>query len=104
MFYADFVSLCMAVLNHHIAARWAAKSKEPERETSAVHDPNLRCNRRDILRPLIHKLPLLPANQLPRSEIGSHRLVDTVSQAVLNVHCSTNREGSDADLAEQIAR
>jgi IS5 family transposase len=32
------------------------------------------------------------------------KLVDTVSQAVLDVHCSTNREGSDADLAEQIAR
>ena len=32
------------------------------------------------------------------------KLVDTDSQAVLDVHCSTNREGSDADLAEQIAR
>jgi len=32
------------------------------------------------------------------------KLVDTASQAVLDVHCSTNREGSDADLAEQIAR
>ncbi len=32
------------------------------------------------------------------------KLVDTESQAVLDVHCSTNREGSDADLAEQIAR
>jgi IS5 family transposase len=30
--------------------------------------------------------------------------VDTDSQAVLDVHCSTNRKGSDADLAEQIAR
>jgi len=28
--------------------------------------------------------------------------VDTVSQAVLGVRCLTNREGSDADLAEQI--
>ena len=27
------------------------------------------------------------------------KLVDTESQAVLDVHCSTNREGSDADLA-----
>jgi len=32
------------------------------------------------------------------------KLVDTDSQAVLDVHCSTTREGSDADLAEQIAR
>jgi hypothetical protein len=32
------------------------------------------------------------------------KLVDTASQAILDVHCSTNREGSDADLAEQIAR
>jgi len=32
------------------------------------------------------------------------KLVDTVSQAILDVHCSTNREGSDVDLAEQIAR
>ena len=32
------------------------------------------------------------------------KLIDTASQAVLDVHCSTNREGSDADLAEQIAR
>ncbi|SEP02518.1 Transposase DDE domain-containing protein [Halogranum amylolyticum] len=32
------------------------------------------------------------------------KLVDTDSQAVLDVHCSTNREGSDSDLAEQIAR
>ena len=32
------------------------------------------------------------------------KLVDTDSQAILNVHCSTTREGSDADLAEQIAR
>ena len=32
------------------------------------------------------------------------KLVDTESQAVLDVHCSTNRDGSDADLAEQIAR
>jgi IS5 family transposase len=32
------------------------------------------------------------------------KLVDTASQAVLDVYCSTTREGSDADLAEQIAR
>jgi IS5 family transposase len=32
------------------------------------------------------------------------KLVDTDSQAVLDVHCSTTRDGSDADLAEQIAR
>ena len=32
------------------------------------------------------------------------KLVDTASQAVLDVHCSTTREGSDEDLAEQIAR
>ena len=32
------------------------------------------------------------------------KLVDTDSQAVLDVHCSTTREGRDADLAEQIAR
>jgi len=32
------------------------------------------------------------------------KLVDTDSQAILDVHCSTTREGSDADLAEQIAR
>jgi IS5 family transposase len=32
------------------------------------------------------------------------KLVDTNTQAVLDLHCSTNREGSDADLAEQIAR
>jgi len=30
--------------------------------------------------------------------------VDTATQAVLDLHCSTTREGSDADLAEQIAR
>jgi len=30
------------------------------------------------------------------------KLVDTETQAVLDVHCSTNREGSDADLAEQV--
>jgi IS5 family transposase len=32
------------------------------------------------------------------------KLVDTATQAVLDIHCSTTREGSDADLAEQIAR
>ena len=32
------------------------------------------------------------------------KLVDTDSQAILDVHCLTTREGSDADLAEQIAR
>ncbi|TKX59768.1 IS5 family transposase [Halorubrum sp. ASP1] len=32
------------------------------------------------------------------------KLADTASQAVIDVHCSTNREGSDTDLAEQIAR
>ncbi|PSQ66493.1 MAG: IS5/IS1182 family transposase, partial [Halobacteriales archaeon SW_9_67_24] len=32
------------------------------------------------------------------------KLVDTDTQAVLDVHCSTNREGSDADLCAQIAR
>jgi len=30
------------------------------------------------------------------------KLVDTASQAVLDVHWSTNRKGSDPDLAEQI--
>jgi len=32
------------------------------------------------------------------------KLLDTASKAVLEVYCSTNREGSDADLAEQIVR
>ncbi len=32
------------------------------------------------------------------------KLVDTESQAVLDVNCSTTREGSDVDLCEQIAR
>jgi len=32
------------------------------------------------------------------------KLVDIDSRAVPDVHCSTNREGSDADLAERIAR
>ena len=32
------------------------------------------------------------------------KLVDTKSQAVLDVHWSTTRKGSDADLCEQIAR
>ena len=32
------------------------------------------------------------------------KLVDTDTQAVLDVHCSTTREGSDADLCAQIAR
>jgi IS5 family transposase len=32
------------------------------------------------------------------------KLVDTASQAVFYVHCSTNQKGSDADPAEQIAR
>jgi IS5 family transposase len=32
------------------------------------------------------------------------KLVDTESQAVLDMHCSTTLEGSDADLCEQIAR
>jgi len=32
------------------------------------------------------------------------KLVDTETQAVLDVHCSTTRKGIDADLAEQIAR
>lgn len=32
------------------------------------------------------------------------KLVDTESQAVLDLHCSTTLEGSDADLCEQIAR
>ena len=32
------------------------------------------------------------------------RLVDTETQAVLDLHCSTTRKGSDADLCEQIAR
>src|SRR6056297_3791956 len=32
------------------------------------------------------------------------KLVDTATQVVLDLHCSTTLEGSDADLAEQIAR
>jgi IS5 family transposase len=32
------------------------------------------------------------------------KFVDTESQAVLDMHCSTTLEGSDADLCEQIAR
>ena len=32
------------------------------------------------------------------------KLVDTDTQAILDMHCSTNREGSDADLCAQIAR
>ena len=32
------------------------------------------------------------------------KLVDTESQDVLDVHCSTTLKGSDADLCEQIAR
>ena len=32
------------------------------------------------------------------------KLVDTDTQAILDLHCSTTREGSDADLCEQIAR
>jgi IS5 family transposase len=32
------------------------------------------------------------------------KLIDTESQAILDVHCSTTLEGSDADLCEQIAR
>ena len=32
------------------------------------------------------------------------KLVDTESQAVLDIHCSTTLKGSDADLCEQIAR
>jgi IS5 family transposase len=32
------------------------------------------------------------------------KLIDTDTQAVLDVHCSTNREGSDADFCAQIAR
>jgi len=32
------------------------------------------------------------------------KLVDTATQAVLDLHCSTTLEGSDADLCEQIAR
>jgi IS5 family transposase len=32
------------------------------------------------------------------------KLVDTKPQAVLDLYCSTMREGSDADLCEQIAR
>ena len=32
------------------------------------------------------------------------KLVDAETQAVLDLHCSTTREGSDADLCEQIAR
>ena len=31
-------------------------------------------------------------------------LVDTETQTILDVHCSTTREGSDADLCAQIAR
>ena len=31
------------------------------------------------------------------------KLVDTETQAILDLHCSTTREGSDADLCEQIA-
>src|SRR6056297_107291 len=32
------------------------------------------------------------------------KLVDTKSQAILDIHCSTTLKGSDADLCEQIAR
>ncbi|AHZ23952.1 putative transposase (ISH9) [Haloferax mediterranei ATCC 33500] len=62
------------------------------------------CNRRYILRTLGCEPPLLPADELPRAEVKVTKLVDTDSQAILDVHCSTNREGSDADLCEQIAR
>ena len=32
------------------------------------------------------------------------KIVDTETQAIPDLHCSTTREGSDADLCEQIAR
>jgi IS5 family transposase len=32
------------------------------------------------------------------------KLVDTETQVILDLHCSTTREGSDADLCEQIVR
>jgi len=36
--------------------------------------------------------------------VEATKLVDTESQAILDVHCSTTREGSDADVCAQLAR
>jgi IS5 family transposase len=36
--------------------------------------------------------------------VEATKLVDTESQAILGVHCTTTREGSDADVCAQLAR
>jgi len=36
--------------------------------------------------------------------VEATKLVDTDTQAILDVHCTTTREGSDADVCEQLAR
>jgi len=36
--------------------------------------------------------------------VEATKLVDTETQAILDVHCSTTREGSDADVCAQLAR
>ena len=36
--------------------------------------------------------------------VEATKLVDTETQAILDVHCTTTREGSDADVCEQFAR
>jgi len=36
--------------------------------------------------------------------IGATKLVETATQAILDVHCTTTREGSDADVCAQLAR
>ena len=36
--------------------------------------------------------------------VEATKFVDTETQAILDVHCSTTREGSDADVCAQLAR
>ena len=47
---------------------------------------------------------LLRPHEVLHSDIEATKLADTETQAILDVHCTTTREGSDAEVCAQLDR
>jgi len=58
---------------------------------------------RDIFRPRTREQALLPAHESPFSDAQTTTTVDTATQAVLDVHCTTEKR-HDTQLGWQLAR
>lgn len=61
------------------------------------------CDGRDAFRPRKRQQTLLPTEELPRAKAQIITLVDTESQAILDVHCTTEK-CHDTQLGWQLAR